>query len=130
MRRVLGANHRKPKPEVAAVATECSETAEQATAPVDVADASPQINAIEEIAVSEVEDTSNGVENEEDFFGEAVCAECESGGLLDCCDGCARSWHAESLYQVTFIDIGPQVILRPRILWEANKYYRSLALRR
>jgi hypothetical protein len=26
-----------------------------------------------------------------------VCAECETGGTLDTCDGCIRSWHGECL---------------------------------
>ena len=36
-------------------------------------------------------------EEEGSQLGDAVCAECESGGMLDTCDGCARSWHAECL---------------------------------
>ena len=102
MRRVLGANHKKPKPESAVVTTGCGETAERASAPIDVDDTpSPETNAFEEKNTSEASRApdSSAVENEDDFFGEAVCAECESGGLLDCCNGCARSWHAECLYQ-------------------------------
>ena len=30
-------------------------------------------------------------------FGESLCAECETGGVLDTCDGCVRSWHIECL---------------------------------
>jgi len=31
------------------------------------------------------------------LLGEAVCAVCETGGTLDTCDGCVRSWHGECL---------------------------------
>ena len=34
---------------------------------------------------------------EDDSHFETICNECETGGVLDTCDGCCRSWHVECL---------------------------------
>lgn len=97
MRRVLGGNHNKPKPEAAEAVPGVSEARDAASAAADADEVAVEANAYPaEPNAAEASAASSGV-GEDEFVGEAVCAECESGGLLDCCDGCARSWHVECL---------------------------------
>ena len=51
-----------------------------------------------------------GPEEEEKAFGDPVCAECETGGVLETCDGCVRSWHVECLSHAT-----PAAVAKARI---------------
>ena len=58
---------------------------------------------------SACEDRGDGDDDDDDDdddrqapLGDAVCALCESGGLLDTCDGCAQSWHAECIGSKVF----------------------------
>ena len=60
---------------------------------------------------SACEDRGDGEDDDDDDdddddrqapLGDAVCALCESGGLLDTCDGCAQSWHAECIGSKVF----------------------------